>query len=196
MWAQHNSWVSLRVIPISKGCFWQISNITIKFVFMVFLYLNPSSVHVVLNWYWARTLIKVTEGIKLVHQIDLVCDFVILFIAHHKSVSFKLTIYRVFFYTLKPVCRTIFETLWKTSKFTCNEVDNWRNFTVSVRIRKSYICLFLCHKYGLWNQLNQQIFVILVIGLPLQLKWIPKKSSWKIMFSRRMEPKNKIPSTW
>ena len=35
---------------------------------------NPSTVHVVLNWYWVHTLIKVTAKIKLVHKIDLVCD--------------------------------------------------------------------------------------------------------------------------
>ena len=84
---------------------------------MVFVYLNPSSVHVVLSWYWALTLIKVTEKIKLVHEIDLVCDLVILFIADHKSVSFKLRMYWVFFYTFKPVCRTTFETL-------CERLEN------------------------------------------------------------------------
>ena len=39
-----------------------------------FLYLNSSSAHVVLNRYWAHILIKVTGKIKLVHEIDLVCD--------------------------------------------------------------------------------------------------------------------------
>ena len=30
--------------------------------------------HVVLNWYWVHTLIKVTAKIKLVHKIDLFRD--------------------------------------------------------------------------------------------------------------------------
>ena len=37
-----------------KVFFWQISNIIIKFVYRDFLYLNPSRVYVVLNWYWAH----------------------------------------------------------------------------------------------------------------------------------------------
>ena len=41
----------------------------------------------VLNWYWVHTFIKVTEKIKLVYEIDLVCDLVILFIAQQESVS-------------------------------------------------------------------------------------------------------------
>ena len=48
--------------------------IIIKFVFRAFLYLNLSSLHVILNRYWANTLIKVTMKIKLLHEIDLVCD--------------------------------------------------------------------------------------------------------------------------
>ena len=126
---------------ISKGCFWQISNITIKFVFMVFLCLNPSSVHVVLNWYWARTLIKITEKIELVHEIDLVCDLVILFIAHHKSVSFKLKIYWVFFYTFKPVCRTTFETL-------CERLQNLLVMKLTTDVTLLYL-----------SALNNDIFV-------------------------------------
>ena len=34
---------------------------------------------------------------------------------------------------------------------------------------------FLCPKYGLWNYLDQRILVILVIELPVQLKWMSKK---------------------
>ena len=113
MWVQHNPRVPLGVIAmISKGSFWQIFNVIIRFVFRAFLYLNPLTVHLVLNWYCAHTLMKVTEKFKLVHEIDLFCDLVILFIAHQESVSYKLRIYQVF-YTFKPVCRTTFETLWE-----------------------------------------------------------------------------------
>ena len=151
MWAQHNPRVPLGVIPIPKGCFWQISNIAIKFVFMVFVYLNPSSVHVVLSWYWALTLIKVTEKIKLVHEIDLVCDLVILFIADHKSVSFKLRMYCVFFYTFKRVCRTTFETL-------CERLENLHVMKLTTDITLLFLSAvdndifiyFLCHRSWRW----------------------------------------------
>ena len=174
MWAQHNPRVPLGVIPvISKGCFWQISNITIKFVLLVFLYLNPSSVHVVLNWYWARTFIKVTEKIKLVHEIDLVCDLVILFIAHHKSVSFKLRIYLVFFYTFKPVCRTTFETL-------CERLQSLLVMKLTTDVTLLYL-----------SALDNYIFVYFYVTsmdyeinwINKYLKWISKKSSWETMFS-------------
>ena len=153
MWGQHNPRVPLSVITmISKGSFCQIFNIIIRFVFRAFLYLNPLTVHVVLNWYWTHTLIKVTEKIKLVHEMDLVCDLVILFITHQESVSFKLWIYWAFFYTFKPACRTTFETLWE-------RLQNLLGMKLTTDV--TLLCLsaldndifvyFLCHKYGLWN---------------------------------------------
>ena len=52
---QHNSRGPLGVIAtILKGCFWQILNIILRFVFMAFLDLNLSTVDVVLTWYWAH----------------------------------------------------------------------------------------------------------------------------------------------
>ena len=82
--------------------------IIIKFVFRAFLYLNSSSLHVVLNRYWAHTLIKVIGKIKLVHEVDLVCD-------HLKNGKIKfrnLESPELSLHPFKPVCRTIFETLW------------------------------------------------------------------------------------
>ena len=38
------------------------SNIIIKFVFRAFLYLSPSTVHVILNWYWAHFDKRYGEG--------------------------------------------------------------------------------------------------------------------------------------
>ena len=146
---------------ISKGCFWQISNITMKFVFMVFLCLNPSSVHVVLNWYWARTLITVTEKIELVHEIDLVCDLVILFIAHHKSVSFKIKIYWVFFYTFKPVCGTTFETL-------CERIQNLLVMKLTTDVTLLYL-----------SALDNDIFVYFyVTSMDYEINWINKYLSF------------------
>ena len=74
IWTQHNPRVSLRVIAmISKGCFWQISNTLIKFVFRAFLYLNLSTVHVILNCYWEHTS-KFTWN-----EFDNWCNFTVLF---------------------------------------------------------------------------------------------------------------------
>ena len=82
--------------------------IIIKFVFRDFLYLNSSSLHMVLNRYWAHALIKVIAKIKLVHEVDLVCN-------HLKNTKIKLVTNlespELPLYAFKPVCRTIFETL-------------------------------------------------------------------------------------
>ena len=46
MLTQHNPKVPLGVIAmISKGCFWQMTNVIIKFVFRAFPYLNPSTAY-------------------------------------------------------------------------------------------------------------------------------------------------------
>ena len=75
MWTQHNLRVSLGVFGItSKGCFCQFSRISRKFIFRVFLYLNPWTVYVIWNWYCAHTLIKVTGKIEFVPEIDLVYE--------------------------------------------------------------------------------------------------------------------------
>ena len=83
--------------------------IVAKFVFRAFLYLNSTSLHVSLNRYWAHTLIKVTGKIPLVHEIDLVCDYL-------KNTKRKLVISlespELSLYAFKSVCRTILETLW------------------------------------------------------------------------------------
>ena len=103
MWTQHDPRVPLGVIAfISKGCFCQTSN------YRAFLYLNSSSLHVVLNRYWAHTLIKGIRKIKFVHEIDLVCD-------HFKNTKIKLVTNlespELSVYAFKPVCRTLLETL-------------------------------------------------------------------------------------
>ena len=82
--------------------------IVTKFVFRAFLYLNSSSLHVILNRYWAHTLIKVTGKVKLVHEIDFVCD-------HLKNTKRKLVTNvespEVSLYAFKSVHRTILEIL-------------------------------------------------------------------------------------
>ena len=94
------------IVMISKGFFRQISNFIIKFVFRSFLYLNPSAVDVVLNWYWVHTLIKLRGKIKLVHEIDLVSD--------HLKYTNRLSVTNqespeLCLYTFKRVCRTTFQ---------------------------------------------------------------------------------------
>ena len=100
MWTQHNPRVPLGVIAMtSKGYFWQIFDI-MKFVFRSLLYLNPSTVHVVFNWYWAPTLIKIRGTIELVHKIDLTNR---LLVTNQESPELSL-------YIFKLMCRTTFET--------------------------------------------------------------------------------------
>ena len=82
--------------------------VIIKFVFRASLYLNSSSLHVVLNRYCAHTLIKVTGKIKLLHEIDLVCD--LLKNTKRKLVT-NLESPELSLNAFKPVCRIILETL-------------------------------------------------------------------------------------
>ena len=83
--------------------------IVTKFVFRDFLYLISSLLHVVLSRYWAHTLMKVTGKVKVLHEIDLVCD-------HLKNTKRKLVTNlespELSLYAFKSVCRTILETLW------------------------------------------------------------------------------------
>ena len=150
--------------------------IVTKFVFKVFLYLNSSSLHVILNRYWAHTLIKVTGKIKLVHEIDLVCD-------HLKNTKRKLFTNlespELSLYAFKPVCRTIFETLWgKLQNLLGMKLTTGVTLLLLSAVDNDF---FSYHRCWLWNQLNQRTFVVLVIGLPVQLNRISKKLSWKTM---------------
>ena len=151
--------------------------IIIKFVFRAFLYLNSSSLHVVLNSYWGHTLIKVIGKIKLVHEINLVCD-------HLKNMKIKLVTNleppELSLYAFKPVWITIFETLWgKLQNLLGMKLTTGVTLLLLSAVDNDFF--FLCHRCWLWNQLNQRTFVILVIGLPVQLNGMSKKLSWKTM---------------
>ena len=80
-----------------------------EFMFRSFLYLNSSSLHVILNRYWANTLIKITRKVKLVYEIDLVCD-------HLRNTKRKLLTNlespELSLYAFKSVCRTVLEIFW------------------------------------------------------------------------------------
>ena len=80
-----------------------------EFMFRSFLYLNSSSLHVILNRYWANTLIKITRKVKLVYEIDLVCD-------HLRNTKRKLVTNlespELSLYAFKSVCRTVLEIFW------------------------------------------------------------------------------------
>ena len=192
MWTQHNPRVPLGVIAmISKGSFWQISNILIKIVFRAFPYLNPSTVHIVLNYHWEHTLIKVTRKIKLVHEIGLVSDHLV---TNQESLE-------LFLYTFKPMCRTTFETPWgKVQNLLGMKLKTDVTLLFLSAVNNIYI-LFLFHRCGLWNKLNQRIFVMSVIRLPVQLKWISKKLSWEMIVCanvfvvNRLQSENKRPIT-
>ena len=97
-------------------------------------------------------MIKVTEKIKLVHKIDLVCEIAILFIAHQEILVTNWEPTELFLYTFKPACRTTFESLWERLQSLLGTM-----LTTDVTI----LCLstldndifayFLCYNYGLWN---------------------------------------------
>ena len=128
MWTQHNPSVPIGVIVlISKGCFWQISNVIIKFVFTAFLYLNPSTLHIILNWYW-HTLIKVIERENEIDAWRRSCLWP--FVWHRQTVSYKPRTWALSIYVYTSVKNDFQNSLRQTSKFTWNEVDNWCNFAV------------------------------------------------------------------
>ena len=148
MWTQLNPRVPLGVIALmSKVCFWQIFNIIIKFIFRAFLYLNPSTEHVVLNCYWAQALISYKEG--QIGAWNRSCLWP--HIAHKEIVSYKLRISWALSIYIYTTVQNYFQNFWRqTSKFTWNEVNNWCNFAVS--FSKQYIFVyFLRHKCGLWK---------------------------------------------
>ena len=56
-----------------------------------------------------HTLIKVTENIKLVYEVDLVCDH----LWHtNRLLATNWEALELSLYTFKPVCKTTFETYW------------------------------------------------------------------------------------
>ena len=87
----------------------------------------------------------------------------------------------LFLYIFKPMCRTSFEIPW-------GKVQNLLGMKLTIdatllflsAVNNVYL-FFLCHRCGLWNLLNQQVFVKLMIGLLVQLKWMSKKLSWEMI---------------
>ena len=145
MWAQHNPRFPLGVIAlISKGCFWQISRIIIKFVFSDFLYFSPSWVHVVLNWYWAHFGKSYRKN--EIGAWSRSC-FWPLIASNRLLVTNREPPEPL--YAFKPKCRTTFETPW-------GKLQNLlgMNLTTDVSlllllsvVNDTFIC-FLCH--GCW----------------------------------------------
>ena len=136
VWTQHNPRVPLRVIAfISKSYFCQIS--------------YCHKVHVIFNRYWAHTLIKVTGKIKLVHEIDLVCN-------HLKNTKRELVTNlespELSLYAFKPVCRTILETLWgKFQNLLGMKLTTDATLLPLSPVDNDIFVYFLCYKCGLWN---------------------------------------------
>ena len=165
----------VSLLSYQKAVFVKFPIVT-KFVFRAFLYLNSSSLHGILNRYWAHTMIKVTGKVKLVYEIELVCDH--LKNTKRKSVT-NLESRELSLYTFKLVCRTILETLWgKLQSLLGMKLTTGVTLLLLLVVDNDF---FSYHSCWLWNQLHQGTFFILVIGLPVQLNRIPKKLSWKTM---------------
>ena len=100
------------------------------------------------------------------------------------------------------MCRTTFETPWgKVQNFLGMKLKTDVTLLFLSAVNNIYI-LFLCHRCGLWNKLNQRIFVMSVIRLPVQLKWMSKKLSLEMIVFENvfvvngLQSENKIPITW
>ena len=159
MWAQHNPRVPLGVIAmIAKVCFRWISNITINFVFRNFHYLNPSRVHIALNWYWARFGKSYQENQTSVWRKSCVW----LLIAHHQAISYKpRTSWDLSMYIWTSEQNYFQNFLRQTSKFTWNAFENWCNFTVCFSSKQWHICLFfVSHLWTIKLTRSKNIFCI------------------------------------
>ena len=126
------------------------------------------------------------------HEINLVCD-------HLKNTEIKLVTNleppELSLYAFKPVWRTIFETLWgKLQNLLGMKLTTGVTLLLLSAVDND-IYIFLCHMCWLWNQLNQRTFVILVIGLPVQLNGISKKLYWKTMVLLGFSEGGQIPAT-
>ena len=115
----------------------------------------------------------------MVYEIDLICDQ----LQHTKKVLVadwepsQLPLYSV-----KPVSRTTLKTPWGKHQNLLRmklTADITLLFLSAVNNDKFVYCL--CYRCVIRNQLNQQIYVILVIGLSVQSKWISKKPSWETL---------------
>ena len=86
------------------------------------------------------------------HEIDLVCDLVILFIAHQQSVSYKWESTELSVYRFKPVCWTSFETLWERLQNSLGiKLTTDGTLLCPSALDNDIFVYFLCHKYGFWN---------------------------------------------
>ena len=80
--------------------------------------------------------------------------------------------------------RTTFETAWgKFWNLLGMKLTTDVTLLFFSAVDHDIFVYLLCHKYGPWNWLNQGIFGMLVLGLPVQLKWISKKPSRETMVS-------------
>ena len=136
------------------------------------------SIHQECMCFWIsfeHTLMKITGKIKLMHELDLVYD--------HLYHSNRLLVTNqeppeLCPYTIKPVNRTTFETSWgKLQNLLEMKLTNDIILLLLSVVDDFIFVYFLCHTC--WKWLNQWICLVLVIRLPVQLKWISKKPSWE-----------------
>ena len=95
------------------------------------------------------TLIKFTGKIKLVYEVDLVCDHLwytkTLLVTNWEPPELSL-------YTFKPVCRTTLETYWgKLQNLLGMKVTTdvtWQFFSA---VNNGLFAVVFCHRWGLSN---------------------------------------------
>ena len=142
----------------------------------MYLELSFVSIHQQCMWFWIdieHILMKITGKIKLVHELDLVY--------HHLYHTNRFLVTNqepteLCIYTIKPVSRTSFETSWgKLQNLLGMKLTNDIILLLLSVVDDFIFVHFLRHTC--WNWLNQWICFVVVIGLPVQLKWILEKSS-------------------
>ena len=124
-----------------------------------------------------HTFVDFTGNIKLVHEIDLIC----IQLAHKKPLVTKQEPLQVSVYAFKPLCRTTFKAPWVKHQ---NLIKMMLATDVTLlflsAVNNDILVYFLCYWCELCNQLNQQIFVILVLRYSKQ---ISKNASWETKVS-------------
>ena len=103
--------------------------------------------HVILNWYWVYTLIRVTANIKLVLKKYPICDHLKrhkgLLITNRESPGLSL-------YTVNSVCRTTLETpLGNIQMLLVMKLTNDVTLPFLLEVNNDISVYFLCHSGGL-----------------------------------------------
>ena len=126
---------------ISKGSYWQFSNIIIKFVFWNFLYQHPSKIHIFLNYYYPRFYKRKKEN-----QTD-AWNYVTVF-STPRNILWWTENFLSSLYMHLNECTGLLPKHSKLQKSTWNGVDNWCASNVSFISKYCFTVLLLSISAG------------------------------------------------